>query len=85
MPLVEEDAISRDVRKTRESSSGKFQALSDFIFLLYQSMRCIHVIPDPETEEDSENDERHLRPRLKGRVRDGMYKGKQKLNNLNIM
>ena len=23
MPLVEEDAISRDVRKTRDSSSGK--------------------------------------------------------------
>ena len=45
----------------------------------------VHVIPDPETEEDSENDERHLRPRLKGRVRDGMNKGKQKLNNLNIM
>ena len=34
MPLVEEDAISRDVRKTRESSSGNFQALSDFVFVL---------------------------------------------------
>ena len=77
MPLVEEDAISKDVRQSKDSSSGGAHMFCSFHQLLFTT--------DSDNEADTEDIERPLKPSINGRIKDGIYIGAQKLNTMNMM
>ena len=77
MPLVEEDAISKDVRQSKDSSSGGAHMFCSFHQLLFTT--------DSDNEADSEDIGRPLKPSINGRIKHGIYIGAQKVNTMNMM